>query len=209
MERNTCARASREQAIGSAGAPLTTIVAQQFSRLLAIKDEYEVARLYTDGRFAASLAEQFETVGKLEFHMAPPLLARPGPNGRPKKMRIGPWLMPALRVLARFKGLRGSLLDPFGHTDERKLERQLANDYETMLRTEILPMLDADKHALAQQIARVPERIRGYGHVKLGNLATGRAQWRVLLDQWHGRGGDSATKPGANERGRVIPISVA
>jgi indolepyruvate ferredoxin oxidoreductase len=200
---------AREQGIGSAGAPLTTIVAQQFSRLLAIKDEYEVARLYTDGRFAAALAEQFETTGKLEFHMAPPLLARPGPNGRPKKMRIGPWLMPALRVLAKFKGLRGSLLDPFGHTEERRLERELASDYETMLRTEILPLLSADRHALAQQIARVPERIRGYGHVKLGNLATGRAQWRVLLDQWHGRGGDSATKPGANERGRVIPISVA
>jgi indolepyruvate ferredoxin oxidoreductase len=200
---------AREQAVGSAGAPLTTIVAQQFSRLLAIKDEYEVARLYTDGRFAASLAEQFETVGKLEFHMAPPLLARPGANGRPKKMRIGPWLMPALRVLAKFKGLRGSLLDPFGHTEERRLERELASDYETLLRTEILPLLTAENHALAQQIARVPERIRGYGHVKLGNLATGRAQWRVLLDKWHGRGGDSATRPGANERGRVIPISVA
>ena len=200
---------AREQALGGAGAPLTTIVAQQFSRLLAIKDEYEVARLYTDGSFAASLAEQFDAVGKLEFHMAPPLLARPGPNGRPKKMRIGPWLMTALRVMAKFKGLRGTWADPFGHTEERKLERQLADDYEAMLRTEILPMLDAEKHSLAQQIARVPERIRGYGHVKLGNLATGRAQWRVLLDQWHGRGGDAATKPGANERGRVIPISVA
>jgi indolepyruvate ferredoxin oxidoreductase len=200
---------AREQALGTAGAPLTTIVAQQFSRLLAIKDEYEVARLYTDGRFAASLAEQFDVVGKLEFHMAPPLLARPGPNGRPKKMRIGPWLMPALRVLAKFRRLRGTWADPFGHTEERKLERQLADDYETLLRTEILPRLDADNHALAQQIARVPERIRGYGHVKLGNLATGRAQWRVLLDRWHGRAGDVATKPGANERGRVIPISVA
>jgi indolepyruvate ferredoxin oxidoreductase len=200
---------AREQAIGSVGAPLTTLVAQQFSRLLAIKDEYEVARLYTDGSFAKSLAEQFDSVGKMEFHMAPPLLARPGPNGHPKKMRIGPWLMPALRVLTKFKGLRGTLLDPFGHTQERKLERQLADDYEAMLRDEILPMLEADKHALAQQIARVPERIRGYGHVKLGNLATGRAQWRVLLDQWHGRGGDAASKAGPAERGRVIPISVA
>ena len=200
---------AREQALGTAGAPLTTIVAQQFSRLLAIKDEYEVARLYTDGSFAKSLAEQFDSVGKMEFHMAPPLLARPGPNGRPKKMRIGPWLMPALRVLAKFKGLRGTWADPFGHTEERRLERQLALDYASMLRTEILPQLSADNHALAQQIARVPERIRGYGHVKLGNLATGRAQWRVLLDKWHGRGGDAATKAGANERGRVIPISVA
>jgi indolepyruvate ferredoxin oxidoreductase len=200
---------AREQALGTAGAPLTTIVAQQFSRLLAIKDEYEVARLYTDGSFERSLAEQFDSVGKLEFHMAPPLLARPGPNGRPKKMRIGPWLMPALRVLARFKGLRGTWADPFGHTQERKLERQLADDYEAMLRTEILPLLTADNHGLAQQIARVPERIRGYGHVKLGNLATGRALWRVLLDTGHGRGGAAATKPGANERGRVIAITPA
>ena len=89
------------------------------------------------------------------------------------------------------------------------LERRLAADYESLLRDEVLPRLVADNHALAQQIARVPERIRGYGHVKLGNLATGRAQWRVLLDKWHGRGGDAATMPGANERGRVIPISVA
>ena len=196
---------AREQALGGAGAPLTTIVAQQFSRLLAIKDEYEVARLYTDGRFerVAGRAVRRRSAS-CEFHMAPPLLARPGPNGRPKKMRIGPWLMPALRVLAKFKGLRGTWADPFGHTEERRLERQLADDYEAMLRDEILPLLDADKHALAQQIARVPERIRGYGHVKLGNLATGRAQWRVLLDRWHGRGGDDGDESRApnSERGR-------
>jgi indolepyruvate ferredoxin oxidoreductase len=200
---------AREQALGTAGAPLTTLVAQQFSRLLAIKDEYEVARLYTDGSFARSLAEQFDSVGRIQFHMAPPLMARPGPNGRPRKMTLGPWLMPALRVLAKCKGLRGTWADPFGHTKERRLERELADDYEALLRDEILPMLAASNHALAQQIARVPERIRGYGHVKLGNLATGRAQWRVLMDQWHGRGGDVATKAGPAERGRVIPISVA
>jgi len=78
-----------------------------------------------------------------------------------------------------------------------------------MIRDEILPGLTAEKHALAQQIARVPERIRGYGHVKLGNLATGRAQWRELLDRWHGRTGDAKTKPTAAERGRVIPIASA
>jgi indolepyruvate ferredoxin oxidoreductase len=200
---------AREQSLGTAGAPLTTIVAQQFSRLLAVKDEYEVARLYTDGSFARSLAEQFDSVGKMEFHMAPPLIARMGLNGRPKKMKIGPWLMPALRLLTKVKGLRGTWFDPFGHTRERQLERALAHDYEAMLRDEILPLLDPSNHALAQQIARVPERIRGYGHVKLGNLATARAQWRELLDRWHGRGGDSATKATVAERGRVIPISVA
>jgi indolepyruvate ferredoxin oxidoreductase len=201
---------AREQALGGAGAPLTAIVAQQFARLLAIKDEYEVARLYTDGRFAQALAEQFETAPRIDFHMAPPLLARPGPNGRPKKMTLGPWLLPALRVLAKLRPLRGTWADPFGHTDERRLERELAADYEAMLSAQILPRLCADNHALAQQIARVPERIRGYGHVKLASLATGRAQWRELLDRWHGRGGgdvDGASPPAAARR--VIPISAA
>jgi len=196
---------AREQTLGLAAAPLTGIVAQQFSRLLAIKDEYEVARLYTDGRFERALAEQFESTGRLQFHMAPPLLARPGPDGRPRKMTIGPWLMPALRVLAKFRRLRGGMLDPFGHTQERRLERELARDYEALVREELLPLLSAENHALAQQIARVPERIRGYGHVKLGNLATGRAQWHELLERWHGR--DGGAKPPAV--GRVIPIEAA
>ncbi|HEY9027869.1 MAG TPA: DUF6537 domain-containing protein, partial [Burkholderiaceae bacterium] len=81
----------------------------------------------------------------------------------------------------------------------------LAADYEAMIRDEILPLLDVERHALAQQIARVPERIRGYGHVKLANLATGRAQWRELLDRWHGR--DTGAK--APSVGKVIPISAA
>jgi len=196
---------AREQALGAAQAPLTGIVAQQFARLLAIKDEYEVARLYTDGRFQQSLADAFETTGTLQFHMAPPLFARPGPDGRPRKMKIGPWLMPVLRGMARLRRVRGSMIDPFGHTHERKMERQLANDYESMLRDEILPMLDPDRHVLAQQIARVPERIRGYGHVKLANAATARAQWRELLDRWHGRGDGAKASP----VGKVIPISVA
>jgi indolepyruvate ferredoxin oxidoreductase len=197
---------AREQALGAEGSPLATIVAQQFSRLLAVKDEYEVARLYTDGGFERALAAQFESTGKLHFHMAPPLLVRPGPNGRPRKMKIGPWLMSALRLLAKARRVRGTWLDPFGHTEERRLERELARDYEALLRDEILPGLTPEKHAHAQQIARVPERIRGYGHVKLGNLATGRAQWRELLDRWHGREGDAKAKPTAAERGRVIPI---
>jgi indolepyruvate ferredoxin oxidoreductase len=122
-------------------------------------------------------------------------------------MKIGPWLLPAMRLLARVRGVRGTWLDPFGHTEERRLERELARDYEAMIRDEILPGLTPEKHALAQQIARVPERIRGYGHIKLANLATGRAQWRELLDRWHGRG-DGATKP-SSSRDKVIPISVA
>ncbi len=202
---------AQERTLGDAGAPLTAIVAQQFARLLAVKDEYEVARLYTDGRFAQALAAQFDAVGTLRFHMAPPLLARPGPDGRPRKIAIGPWLMPVLRALAAVRRVRGTWLDPFGRTAERRLERQLARDYEAMLRDEILPALTLARHALAQQIARVPERIRGYGPVKLASLAAGRAQWAALLDRWHGRGGDpaSAASPAAAERPRVIPISPA
>jgi len=124
-------------------------------------------------------------------------------------MKIGPWLLPAMRLLAKARRVRGTWLDPFGHTEERRLERELARDYEAMIRDEILPALTPEKQSLAQQIARVPERIRGYGHVKLGNLATGRAQWRELLDRWHGREGDAKTMPTTAERGRVIPIASA
>jgi indolepyruvate ferredoxin oxidoreductase len=201
---------AREQSLGTPGAPLTGIVAQQFARLLAIKDEWEVARLYTDGRFERALAEAFEATGKIHFHMAPPLLARPGPNGRPRKMKIGPWLMPVLRAMARMRGVRGTWFDPFGHTQERRLERELARDYEALLRDDILPRLTPERHALAVAIARVPERIRGFGHVKLANLATGRAQWRELIDRWNGREGRADTPPGAGGgNGRIIPIEMA
>jgi indolepyruvate ferredoxin oxidoreductase len=118
--------------------------------------------------------------------MAPPLVARPGPDGRPRKMRLGPWLMPVLRALAAARHLRGSWLDVFGHTEERRLERQLARDYEALI-DRVLAGLVQDKQALAVAIARVPEGIRGYGHVKLANLASARARWRELVDRFEGR----------------------
>jgi len=183
-----------EAALGSEA--LTDAVARQYARLLAVKDEYEVARLYTDGAFMASLGEQFERWEGLAFHMAPPLLARRGADGRPRKMRLGPWLMPAMRALAALRRIRGRWFDPFGHTEERKLERQLARDYEVLV-DEVLTSLTADKHALAVAMARVPENIRGYGHVKLANLASAKGRWRELLDRFHSR-----TAPGA----RTIPI---
>jgi len=178
---------------------LTDAVARQHARLLAVKDEYEVARLYSDGEFVASLSDQFERWDGLRFHMAPPLLARRGADGRPHKMRFGPWLLPTLRALAALRRLRGGWLDPFGHTQERRQERQLARDYE-MLIDEVLASLSADKHALALAIAKVPESIRGYGHVKLANIGTARARWRDLLDRFHGR---------ATADARTIPIVAA
>jgi indolepyruvate ferredoxin oxidoreductase len=174
-----------EAALGG-GTALAEAVARGFAKLLAVKDEYEVARLYSDGVFLQSLGAQFERWDGLRFHMAPPLLARAGPDGRPRKMRLGPWLMPALRVLATMRRLRGTWLDPFGHTEERRLERQLARDYEALIGG-VLPELSQDNLSLAVQLAELPQRIRGYGHVKLASVATARARERDLLDRLRGQ----------------------
>jgi len=180
---------------------LTDAVARQYARLLAVKDEYEVARLYTDGAFQQALAAQFERWQRVSFHMAPPLLARAGPDGRPRKLRLGPWLMPAMRLLAALRRVRGTWLDPFGRSEERRTERELARSYEATLDA-LLPALSADNRAVAVDIARLPERIRGYGHVKLANLASAQAHQRELLDRYHGRAPAAAPA-------RRPPIAVA
>ena len=177
-----------ESALGEAGKGLrlTKAVARYYAKLLAIKDEYEVARLYTDGKFEAALKAQFEDWDHLSFHMAPPLIAKPGADGRAKKVELGSWTFKALKTLAKFKGLRGGALDLFGKTEERRIERQLIRDYETLV-DELLAGLSAEKLDLAVKLARLPEGIRGYGHVKLANVVTVRAQWKDLLDRFHGR----------------------
>ncbi|BDD92025.1 2-oxoacid ferredoxin oxidoreductase [Pandoraea sp. NE5] len=159
-----------------AGAPgrLSRAVAQQLSRLMAYKDEYEVARLYAQTAFADALGETFE--GKpgrdfrVEFHMAPPLIARGKDGAVPKKVTIGPWLWPVLRGMAKLRGLRGGALDVFGYTLERRMERQLIADYRTTLER-ALAGLSADTLADVIALAEAPAKIRGYGHVKLANLA--------------------------------------
>jgi indolepyruvate ferredoxin oxidoreductase len=171
---------AREQAIGSAGAPLTTIVAQQFSRLLAIKDEYEVARLYTDGSFQRQLADQFEGELTLEFHMAPPLLARPKHGQAPKKIALGAWMLPAMKWLAKGKALRGGPFDLFGRTEERRMERALVTQFERRV-DELLAQLAAERLPTAIQIAALPLSMRGYGHVKIANVALARAREAELL----------------------------
>ena len=177
-----------ESALGEAGKGLrlTKAVARYYAKLLAIKDEYEVARLYTDGKFEAALKAQFEDWDHLSFHMAPPLIAKPGADGRAKKVELGSWTFKALKTLAKFKGLRGGALDLFGKTEERRIERQLIRDYEALV-DELLASLSAEKLDLAVKLARLPEGIRGYGHVKLANVVTVRAQWKDLLDRFHGR----------------------
>ena len=193
---------AREREVLGADAPLDLARAVTFNhaRLLAIKDEYEVARLYSHPSFHAALGEQFQSWEGLRLHMAPPIFGRRGADGRPLKGSYGPWMLKAMRLLARMKGLRGTALDIFGRSEERRLERQLIADYETIV-DELLEGLGRHNHAQAVAIARVPERIRGYGHVKLANLASARARWADLLAAW--RGGEA----GAASKARVIPIT--
>ena len=166
---------------------LSEAVAKYLFKLMAYKDEYEVARLHTDPTFLAGLEAKFE--GKLgvdytlEHHLAPPLLAKTDAQGQMVKRRYGAWMRSAFGVLAKLKGLRGGALDPFGKTEERRTERALIDEYRTTIE-ELLRGLNAGNLALAAEIARLPEQIRGYGHVKARHLAQVRPQWQALMARW-------------------------
>ena len=168
---------------------LAEAVARNLFKLMAYKDEYEVARLYTDGTFRKQIESAFEPGNlRFEFHLAPPLLARVDKTtGEPRKMSFGPWMMRAFGVLRRFKALRGTPFDPFGYTAERRTERRLIADYEAML-SEVLDTLNADNHPLAVGLAVIPEKIRGFGHVKLRNLKVAKADEAALLEQFRSGG---------------------
>jgi indolepyruvate ferredoxin oxidoreductase len=145
---------------------LTEAVAKNLFKLMAYKDEYEVARLYADGAFAEKLRQRFDGDFRLSFHLAPPLLARRDPlTGHLQKREYGAWMLPAFRLLARLKFLRGTAFDPFGYTSDRKAERQLIADYEAAI-TRYISGLRADRIAPLARLARLPEMIRGYGHIK-------------------------------------------
>jgi indolepyruvate ferredoxin oxidoreductase len=175
-------QAERERAAGREG--FAEAVARHGYKLMAYKDEYEVARLYTDGRFRRALEGAFEGDYRLALHLAPPLLTRTDPvTGETRKLTFGPWMLSAMRVLVRLKRLRGTAFDVFGYTRERRGERQLIADYETAI-AEIAAGLDHDNHALAVQIAALPDRIRGYGHVKERHLADAMAEREHLLTLW-------------------------
>jgi indolepyruvate ferredoxin oxidoreductase len=149
---------------------LTAAVARYGFKLMAYKDEYEVARLYTQTDFRQRIAEQFEGDYKLTFHLAPPVMSAIDPStGQPKKRTFGPWMMSAFALLARFKFLRGGALDAFGYTAERKMERQLIEDYFKTIDA-LLPKLNADNYQTAVDIASIPDQIRGFGHVKHANV---------------------------------------
>jgi indolepyruvate ferredoxin oxidoreductase len=173
-------RAAEEQKLPSNTA-LSEAVARYYFKLLAIKDEYEVARLYTDGEFVKRVAAQFEGDYKFRFYLAPPLTSGPDPKtGEPRKRSYGPWMMSAFRVLAAMRKLRGTPLDVFGKTAERRRERQLITDYEALIE-ELLPRLAAHNHGLAVELAGIPEHIRGYGHVKERHLKAAKAKEAELV----------------------------
>ncbi|HLG83733.1 MAG TPA: indolepyruvate ferredoxin oxidoreductase family protein [Bradyrhizobium sp.] len=164
-----------ETAAVPASTELTEAVAKNLFKLMAYKDEYEVARLYTDGSFARKLSDKFDGDYELKFHLAPPIFARRDKvTGHLQKREYGGWMIHAFRWLARLKFLRGTALDPFGRTAERKAERKLVEDYVAMLDQRV-GALRPEQIPLLTRLARVPETIRGYGHVKEENIrkATG------------------------------------
>ena len=173
--------AERERAVSPGSDALARAVARNHAKLLTYKDEYEVARLYTDASFGAALERQFSGDYRLEFHLAPPWLAgKSGPDGRPRKRSLGQWMLNVFRILARMRVLRGTPLDPFGYSADRRLERALIRAYEARIE-ELLGKLSAENHALVVEIASIPEDIRGYGHVKRAHVEAAREKETELL----------------------------
>ena len=173
-----------EHAKAPGATDLSEAVARYAFKLMAYKDEYEVARLYTSGEFQRRLQQQFEGDYTLRFHLAPPLLAKKDAQGRLIKQEYGPWMLKAFGLLAKLRSLRGGTFDVFGYTAERKMERQLIADYFTTIDT-LLAKLDAGNVALATEIASIPEHIRGFGHVKEAHLHKAKAREAALLEKWN------------------------
>jgi indolepyruvate ferredoxin oxidoreductase len=165
---------------------LARAVASNLFKLMAYKDEYEVARLYTDGSFKARLAEQFEGKAKLSFYLAPPIFGKRDAHGNPVKQKFGAWMMPAFRVLASLRKLRGTPLDIFGRTAERRMERQLIEDYRVAMEQVMARIGEVGLEATrdtALALAKLPEQIRGFGHIKEESVVGVRVRWNVLAQQ--------------------------
>jgi indolepyruvate ferredoxin oxidoreductase len=160
---------------------LTQNVARYLFKLMAYKDEYEVARLHTDTAFRDKINGMFEGDFKLNYHLAPPMIAKKNDKGELQKQKFGPWMLIGFRVLAKLKCLRGTALDIFGHTDERRTERALIGEYRASIAT-LLQGLNAGNHAVAVEVARMPEVIKGYGHVKDRNVRVARVQWADQME---------------------------
>jgi len=174
------ARRVEQERLPGAGA-FSKAVARYYFKLMAYKDEYEVARLHADPVFAAKLKAEFEDGFRLSYHLAPPIMAKPDPvSGEPRKRRFGPWILPLFRVLASMRRLRGTRWDIFGRTEERRTERQLIADYEARMR-DVFARLNAANYDLAVLLASVPEGIRGYGHIKTRHIAEAKTHEAQLL----------------------------
>jgi indolepyruvate ferredoxin oxidoreductase len=178
--------------VRSAEAPLhserlSSAVARYLFKLMAYKDEYEVARLHSDPRFLAKVAAQFEGDYRFTYHLAPPLWSKKNAKGELQKRRYGAWVGTGFRLLARLKFLRGTPLDVFGRSEERRVERELIGQYMRCIE-ELVTDLRGANLALAVRIASLPEDIRGYGHVKERHLRDVRPRWDALMQEWRGTG---------------------
>ncbi len=166
---------------------LTDTVARALFKLMAYKDEYEVARLYTETDFLKRVADRFDGPYELHVHLAPPILGdRDAQTGHLRKRTFGPWMLSVFRILAKLRRLRGTPFDIFGRSEERRTERRLIGEYETML-AEILTDLSPTSHAVAVESAALPLEIRGFGHVKEANLARAKAKEAVLFTRFRSR----------------------
>jgi indolepyruvate ferredoxin oxidoreductase len=166
---------------------LTEAVARYLFKLMAYKDEYEVARLHAETGFQGKIAAMFEGDYKVNYHLAPPLIAKRNEKGELQKKKYGQSMLTAFRLLAKLKGLRGTPFDIFGRTAERRAERALPGEYRQSIE-QVIASLNAANHSQALEIARIPEQIKGFGHVKERNLAAAQAQWQQLMAQWRGAG---------------------
>ena len=177
------AQVQKAEATATGKTALTETVARYLFKLMAYKDEYEVARLHTDTTFLDRVNGMFEGDFKLHYHLAPPIIAKKNSKGQLQKQKFGPGMLTGFKMLAKLKGLRGTALDIFGRTEERKTERALIGEYRASIE-EVIASLTATNHATALEIASLPEQIRGYGHVKERNLAAARVRWAELLAKW-------------------------
>ncbi|MBN8428566.1 MAG: indolepyruvate ferredoxin oxidoreductase family protein [Xanthomonadales bacterium] len=176
----------KEAQIASGSTALTEAVARYAYKLMAYKDEYEVARLYTSGHFLKRIEAQFEGDYRLHVNLAPPLLAKRDDDGNLAKSEYGPWMLKAFGLIKHLRFLRGTAFDPFGRSEERRTERALIEEYVQTIE-QLLSDLNPERIDLATRIAAVPEHIRGYGHVKEAHLAKAKAEREALLAQWQGK----------------------
>lgn len=163
----------------------TEAVARSLFKLMAYKDEYEVARLHSGADFRKQIEDMFEGPVRLVHHLAPPLFAKKNANGELVKRAYGPWMHSAFGALAKFRRLRGTAFDPFGYTAERRKERAAIGEYRDAIEA-LLPSLSEQNIDLALEIARLPQEVRGYGHVKESQAAAARIRMEQLITRWHG-----------------------